>query len=764
MNLERVCFGCFAEKEPGLPCPYCGFNENDEQPYLALPLGSILNGRYLVGKVLGVGGFGITYLGFDLTLEIKIAIKEYMPSAMATRHHDHYSVVPTGKVEEDYQYGMERFLDEARILAKLQNTPHIVSVQNYFKENGTAYFVMEYIDGMSLKSYLAANGDRISYDQAITILQPIMEALSQVHSLNLLHRDISPDNIYITTKGESRLLDFGAARFAVGDGKSVSVILKHGYAPEEQYSSHGNQGPWTDVYAMGATFYRCITGQVPPDSVGRIQNDTLKSPSELGIRLPSHVENAIMKALSIKTEDRFSNMDAFISALGGHVSVQNQVAASINRRTQGAVAQGDAGQTAILEPTGTGKGGPGFFSKIITFFKEKPLIAGLSGGGILIVIALCIILPIVLSGRGDRNVIQTGGNGGTASVGGNPVTSGNQGGNNSSQGGGSNNGTANMVQKNLSSLNATIKIPANYAELQGGQAYGIESENRFVTIGYMYNIGSGGRPIYKVDDFESGKNDLLNAFKSSLTDGWSGHKIASSGMIKVGGVDAYQIRLEAESTSIGPVVQIVTACKVGDGAGCHLIQCSFCKKDKTAEAEMNSIIQSFTCTGKPDDGVKMWYSNNSGLQVAITNQYAAGGVHEVTILNANMQNGYELALLPEQTDTSMLNQKISPRVEVIKGSQLGKVSPSSAIDYLKANLNILVPNAQPLKTYNIHMGGVDWSCVDYDLTSAIGYKITYAAAMIDGECIVSDAIYNDSTNDAVVNLFGNVLSTVRSRS
>ena len=139
MNPERVCYGCFAEKEPGIPCPRCGFNENDEQPYLALPLGTILNGRYLVGKVLGIGGFGITYLGYDLTLEIKVAIKEYMPSALATRHPDHYSVALTGRVEEDYQYGMERFLDEAKILAKLQNTPHIVSVQNYFKENGTAY-------------------------------------------------------------------------------------------------------------------------------------------------------------------------------------------------------------------------------------------------------------------------------------------------------------------------------------------------------------------------------------------------------------------------------------------------------------------------------------------------------------------------------------------------------------------------------------------------------------------------------------------------
>lgn len=276
MDPERICFGCFQEKEPGGYCPYCGFSENEEQPYLALPLGTLLNGRYMLGKVLGTGGFGITYLGYDLTLDIKVAIKEYMPSSIATRNADRYNVTLTGRAEDDYQLGMERFLEEAKILAKLQNTPHIVSVQNYFRENNTAYFVMEYIDGMSLKDYLADQGDKIPYAQAFAILGPIMEALVQVHALNLLHRDISPDNIYITSRGESRLLDFGAARFALGDGKSVSVILKHGYAPEEQYSSHGNQGPWTDVYAMGATFYRCITGMLPPDSVERIRADTLR--------------------------------------------------------------------------------------------------------------------------------------------------------------------------------------------------------------------------------------------------------------------------------------------------------------------------------------------------------------------------------------------------------------------------------------------------------------------------------------------------------
>ena len=149
---------------------------------MALPMGALLNGRYMTGKVLGVGGFGITYLGYDLTLEIKVAVKEYMPSGLATRHSDKYSVALTGRGQEDYQNGMERFLEEARILAKLQNTPNIVSVQNYFKENNTAYFVMEYIDGMSLKAYVASQGGKIPYDQALTILMPVMQALTQVHA------------------------------------------------------------------------------------------------------------------------------------------------------------------------------------------------------------------------------------------------------------------------------------------------------------------------------------------------------------------------------------------------------------------------------------------------------------------------------------------------------------------------------------------------------------------------------------------------------
>lgn len=318
---QHVCYGCFSEKEPGTVCPHCGFTESAERAYLAVPLGTILDGRYLIGKVLGVGGFGITYLGYDLTLDYKVAVKEYMPSGFATRAEDKYTLTVTSSSQQQaYDEGLDKFLSEARTLAKFHNTPNIVSVQDFFKENNTAYFVMEYVDGKSLKDILDKNGGRITYDAASGILLPVMKALSKVHAQGLIHRDISPDNISINATGESKLLDFGAARSAYAETKSVSVILKHGLAPIEQYSNHGNMGPWTDVYAMGATFYRCITGILPPESIERIHADSIRTPSSMGISIPPYAELALMKALAVNPENRFANIEQFIDALKGNAA------------------------------------------------------------------------------------------------------------------------------------------------------------------------------------------------------------------------------------------------------------------------------------------------------------------------------------------------------------------------------------------------------------------------------------------------------------
>lgn len=299
-------------------CPNCGWVEGTmpESPQHLTP-GTLLQDKYLVGRVLGQGGFGITYLGWDTQLDMKLAIKEYMPRDFATRNTGQPQITFfTGNVKYLYDNGLHKFLEEAKILAKYNNQPGIVSVRDFFKENGTAYLVMYYLDGIDLKKYLEQVGGRLSFDQALRILTPVLEALATVHKDGILHRDISPDNIYITTDREVKLLDFGAARHAMNDSnKSLSVILKPGYAPEEQYRSKGKQGPWTDIYATAATFYRLITGIVPPESLDRLEHDTLIPPSQLGVAIPPFAEAALLKALALKAQDRFQNMLAFQRAL-----------------------------------------------------------------------------------------------------------------------------------------------------------------------------------------------------------------------------------------------------------------------------------------------------------------------------------------------------------------------------------------------------------------------------------------------------------------
>ncbi len=387
MDFEHVCYGCFKEKK-GPYCPYCGFSEKEEQPFAALPLGAVLAGRYIVGKVLGMGGFGITYLGFDLTLEICVAIKEYMPSGIATRTGDKYTMTVLSRHNEDtFRTGAQRFLDEARTLAKLHTIPGIVSVQNYFNENNTAYFVMDYVEGISMKEYVASVGGRISYEKTLELMLPVLNAMSRVHKNNLLHRDISPDNIFITADGGTKLLDFGAARNTDSENKSMSVILKHGYAPEEQYRTHGNQGPWSDVYAAAATMYHCITGVLPPDSIDRLHEDTLLPPTAYGAVMPPYAVTAIMTAMAIQSEYRYQSMEQFIAALGGMPAGTYAPQQASSVRTYAPPQAGQAYPPALSEQK------VGFFKK---FYGNKPVF-WLCTAGAAVVIALAIILPITLT-------------------------------------------------------------------------------------------------------------------------------------------------------------------------------------------------------------------------------------------------------------------------------------------------------------------------------------------------------------------------------
>lgn len=290
----------------------------------ALIEGTVLAGQYIVNKPLGQGGFGITYLADDHKTGSKVVIKEFYPETMVSRSQQTIVVPFAGEREENFSYGKGTFLQEAETLHELADNPNVVKVYRYFEENGTAYFVMEYVEGESLDAYIKNNGGRLSYEEAERCLLPVIRALGAVHKKGIIHRDVTPDNIYLGKDGSVKILDFGAARYSLGDkSRSLDVVLKHGFAPKEQYTRHGRQGPYTDIYSVAASFYFCLTGRRPPDSIDRIENDELIPPSRLGASLPGYKEMAILKALSVQPKDRFQSMDEFADALMNSAFVFN---------------------------------------------------------------------------------------------------------------------------------------------------------------------------------------------------------------------------------------------------------------------------------------------------------------------------------------------------------------------------------------------------------------------------------------------------------
>lgn len=318
--MQKYCNHCMSNIEESTNvCSVCGHSIDNLVPAHHLFPGTLLNNKFYVGEALGEGGFGITYIGRDINLDIKVAIKEYYPNGYVNRSNTISPQVNNSVTEgrkDFFTKGRERFLNEARILAKFSGEAGIVDVRDFFEENNTAYIVMEFLDGKDLKNYLKENGT-LTAEQTINLLMPVMNSLKKVHSQNLIHRDISPDNIMLVGN-KVKLLDFGAARsVAAAENKSLSVMLKPGYAPEEQYRSKGNQGPWTDVYALCATMYKCITGITPDDATQRVFSDEVKTPTALGMKISSEIENAIMRGMSVHQKDRYQNIDDLIRGLQG---------------------------------------------------------------------------------------------------------------------------------------------------------------------------------------------------------------------------------------------------------------------------------------------------------------------------------------------------------------------------------------------------------------------------------------------------------------
>ena len=297
-------------------CPECG------RPYgsvntesFALKPGTILDGKYLVGEMLGQGGFGITYIGFDLLLEQKVAIKEYFPMSTGMVSRENRSMVVWSNAmmgKTGTQKGFDSFLKEARKMAKLGGIPGVVGVKSVFIQNETAYIVMDFIEGETLLKKLQREGP-MPFDTCLSLLTPIIQALAEVHEHGIIHRDISPDNIMVRPDGRLILLDLGAAKDLDiqgrdGNVQSSQMVAKQGFSPIEQYQRNASIGPWTDVYAMAATIYYCCTGILPPTAVDRIVDDTLTCQP----LLTQSQFDVLAYCMSIRAENRPRSMTALL--------------------------------------------------------------------------------------------------------------------------------------------------------------------------------------------------------------------------------------------------------------------------------------------------------------------------------------------------------------------------------------------------------------------------------------------------------------------
>ena len=316
--MEKRCMGCMKTYSQEYDvCPHCGYVDGTpaKEAYHMEP-GTVLHGKYIVGRVIGYGGFGVTYIGWDSVLEQVVAIKEYLPSEFATRVPGEETItIYSGEKENQFAIGKDKFADEAKRLAQFNAVEGVVEIKDTFLDNDTAYIVMEFLEGETLKEKITREG-KLPPEETLPIIKSVLKTLQEVHKGDIIHRDIAPDNIFLCSDGQVKLLDFGASRYAtVQHSKSLSVILKEGYAPEEQYRSKGIQGPWSDVYAVGATMYKMLTGVTPEDAMERAENDKVKPVGKMGVKLSKAEENALMNAMNVFAEDRTQSAEQFLKEL-----------------------------------------------------------------------------------------------------------------------------------------------------------------------------------------------------------------------------------------------------------------------------------------------------------------------------------------------------------------------------------------------------------------------------------------------------------------
>ncbi|MBR1483239.1 MAG: PASTA domain-containing protein [Ruminococcus sp.] len=412
-----ICYDCMKETQDGSAyCMHCGREVRaDAAPHHLKP-GTVLHGQYLVGNAIGEGGFGITYVGRDLTLDMKIAVKEFYPSGFANRNNTVSNKVTMNfsREGESFKTAREQVLREARSIAKFHNIPGIVDVRACFEENNTAYIIMEYLDGMNLSEKIERDG-KMPAEQVFRQFIPMMRALKHIHRETIIHRDISPDNIRVLSDGTLKLMDFGSARYFSGmEKRPMSVQYKPGYAPSEQYSSEGNQGPWTDVYALCATMYKCITGVTPVDSLTRYTNDTLLPPSALGADISKPLENVLLYGMAIYPEHRCKSMDELIeiteTALqNNNARLRNADNSGVEEKRRRTKAADEEHKTVIADQTyGDGEmydhnGAEQQRREAVPPQKQRsPLIPVIIGAAVAVLAAVGVLLFVLLYTGGDN--------------------------------------------------------------------------------------------------------------------------------------------------------------------------------------------------------------------------------------------------------------------------------------------------------------------------------------------------------------------------
>ena len=364
----------------GPVCGNCGGTMALKASSSQLPLGSQLRGSngtlYQVGAAKGQGGFGITYAAMDMMKGQRVAIKEYFPARCASRGRD-FRVYPLAGQQQIFLGGMRSFLEEGMMLSAVCALESVVSVRDYFEANNTAYIVMEYVDGIPLHEVLRRNGPMKAED-LMPKLPRLLSDLETMHKARVIHRDISPDNIILMPDGKLKLLDFGSAR-SVQDGKSMTVMLKTGFSPVEQYQSRG-QDAYTDVYALAATIYYCLTGVVPPSAVNRLDKDTLVGPNQHGAKLTDQQEKALLEGMNVQPKHRPQSMQAFADKL---FPAKAQVPAAGGNGTGG-------------ELSGTGNTGSGINIGGIHIKPEDklPVIIGLAVVGLAVSVGFIVLFSL----------------------------------------------------------------------------------------------------------------------------------------------------------------------------------------------------------------------------------------------------------------------------------------------------------------------------------------------------------------------------------